>query len=236
MTYAGVAPGAQVITIKTGGGTGTDGPKGWPINSVVDALNYVYNGLLPRGDVGPKIVAVNISANGNSIAGTSPCATGGDGDRIDTVAARLKAKGIAVVMAAGDDAVNGTGTWNCGKNVIPVGATGVVSPTTPTTYTNISQQVGLFAPVGTADRPSGDLILAPWAGAGSFYVWGTSFASPQVAAASAVLRQKFGTNPSVDALADLMKRKGNPLTGSRAGLAAQGASVLNIGAALNSAP
>ncbi|RQN39275.1 S8/S53 family peptidase [Paraburkholderia tropica] len=236
MTYTGVAPGANVITLKIGGGTGSDGPMGWPINSVVDALNYVYTALLPRGDVGSKIVAVNISASGSSIAGTLACSTGGDGDRIDAVAGLLKQKGVAVVMAAGNDAVNGTGRWNCGSNVIPVGATGITTPATPTTYTNISQRVSLFAPVGTGDRESGDLVLAPWANAGSFYVWGTSFASPQVTGAFAVLRQKFGTGPSVDALVNLMARTGTPLTGARAGLAAQGASVLNIKAALNGSP
>ncbi|WP_322005269.1 S8 family serine peptidase [Paraburkholderia tropica] len=236
MTYTGVAPGANVITLKVGGGRGTNVSQGWPINSVVDALEYVNRALLPRADVGSKIVAVSISANGSSIAGTSPCATGGGGDRIDAAASVLKKKGVAVVMAAGNDAVNGTGTWNCGSNVIPVGATSIVTPATPTNYTNISQRVSLFAPVGTGNFKSGDLVLAPWADSGSFYVWGTSFAAPQVAGAFAVLRQKFGKGPSVDALVKLLVRTGTPLKGTRAALAAQGASVLNIKAALNGSP
>jgi serine protease len=236
LMYSGVAPGGSVITVKIGGGTGTDGPQGWPINSVVDALNYVNSTLLARADIGSKIVAVNISASGKSIAGSLPCATGGDGARIDAVAGVLRAKGIAVVMSAGNDSVNGTGTWTCGNNIIPVGAAGIRSVTTPTSYTNLSQKVSLFAPVGTGDRASGDFVLAPWAGNGSYYVWGTSFASPQVAAAFAVLRQKFGTAPSVDSLVRLMQTTGTPLDGDRAGLAAPGASVLNIRAALNGTP
>lgn len=236
LTYTGVAPGASVITIKIGGGTSTNGPQGWPINSVVDALNYVNSTLLTRSDVGPKIVAVNISAAGNSIAGNLPCSTGGDGARIDAVAGVLRAKGVAVVMSAGNDGMNGTGAWTCGNNIIPVGATGILSVTTPTSYTNISQKVSLFAPVGIGDRPSGDFVLAPWAGAGSFYIWGTSFSSPQVAAAFAVLRQKFGSGPSVDSLVRLMQTTGKPVTGQQAGLAAQGAAVLDIKAALDGNP
>lgn len=230
--YTGVAPGAQVITLKVGGGTGTVANSGWPINSVVDALNYVVK--LMGAELRPPIAAVNISANGTSVAGQLPCGAGSDGARIDELAGELKAMHVAVVMVAGNDAVNGgTGTWTCGSNVIVVGATGIINPTAPTDYTNISQKVSLFAPVGTGDRPSGDFVLVPWAGLGSFYVWGTSFASPQVAAAFAVLRQKFGPDATVDALAQLMKTTRKPLTGQRAGLAATGASVLNIKAALD---
>lgn len=230
--YTGVAPGAQVITLKVGGGTGTIANAGWPINSVVDALSYVVQ--LMKATPRPPVAAVNISANGSSVAGQSACGAGGDGARIDQLAGELKAMHVAVVMVAGNDALNGgTGTWTCGSNVVVVGATGVINPTVPTDYTNISQKVALFAPVGTAERSTGDFVLAPWAGLGSFYVWGTSFASPQVAAAFAVLRQKFGANASVDALVDLMKTTGKPLTGTRAGLAASGASVVNIKAALD---
>ncbi|QGZ64364.1 S8 family serine peptidase [Paraburkholderia acidisoli] len=232
--YTGVAPGAQVFTLKVGGGTGTIANAGWPINSVVDALNYVYSMATGMDGWPLYIAAVNISANGSSIAGELPCGTGSEGARIDEIAGKLKAMHIAVVMVAGNDAMNGgTGTWTCGKNVIVVGATCITNPTVPTDYTNISQKVALFAPVGTANRTTGDFVLAPWAGAGSFYVRGTSFAAPQVAAAFAVLRQKFGPDPSVDALAQLMKATGKPLTGQRAGLAAPGASVLNIKAALD---
>lgn len=236
LVYTGVAPGAQVIPIRIGGGTGTDGPRGWPINSVVDALTYVNNGLMNRTDVNSKIVAVNISASGDPVAGDALCATDADGARIDALAASLRAKGVAVVMSAGNDGMYATGNWTCGNNVIVVGATGIVNPTVPTSYTNISQKVALFAPVGTADRDSGDFVLAPWAGLGSFYIWGTSFSAPQVAAAFAVLRQKFGSGPSVSSLVQLMKSTGTPITGQRAGFAPAGASVLNIKAALNGTP
>ncbi|SAK44050.1 Subtilase family protein [Caballeronia pedi] len=239
-TYTGVAPGANVIALKIGGGTGTDGAIGWPINSVVDALNYVHNGLLARTDIGPSIVAVNISSNGSSAAGDLPCGANSEGARIDEIAGKLRAKGVAVLMSAGNDAVNGTGSWTCGSNVIPVGASDILAPTEPTTYSNVSQRVSLFAPVGIGDRASRNFVLVPWSGNGalhgSFYPWGTSFAAPQVAGAFAVLRQKFGKTPSVDSLVALMQATGKPLTGSRAGLANSRAAVLNIGAALDGAP
>jgi hypothetical protein len=235
-TYTGAAPGANVIAIKIGGGTGTDGPMGWPINSVVDALNYVYSGLLTRSDVGPSIVAVNISASGTPIAGELPCGANSDGARIDEIAGKLRDKGVAVVMSAGNEAANGTGEWTCGSNVIPVGASSILAPSEPESYSNISQKVGIFAPVGSADRDSRNFVIIPWADVGSFYPWGTSFSSPQVAAAFAVLRQKFGSTPSVASLLALMQTTGKPLTGSRAGLANPRAAVLNIGAALDGVP
>ncbi|MBB5446634.1 MULTISPECIES: S8 family serine peptidase [unclassified Paraburkholderia] len=235
--YTGAAPGANVIAIKVGGGAGIDASNttGWPIDSIVNALWYVNGALLPRPDLG-RIVAVNISANGMSAAGDFPCDANSDGARIDAVAAVLRSKGVAVVMAAGNDAVNGTGTWTCGNNVIAVGATGIVNPATPTTDTNISPRVALFAPVGSANRNTYDYVLAPWQGLGSFYVEGTSFAAPQVAAAFAVLHQKFGPNVSVTSLLDLLQRTGTKLTGTRSGQASPNASVLNIRAALNGTP
>ncbi|WP_187614549.1 S8 family serine peptidase [Paraburkholderia sp. 31.1] len=211
---------------------------GWPIDSIVNALWYVNGVLLtrPEREVG-RIVAVNISANGRSVAGDLPCGPNSEGARIDAVAAVLRSKGVAVVMAAGngtDDktGINGTGTWTCGNNVIPVGATGILHPSVPTVYTNISPRVALFAPVGVGDFNTHDYVLAPFAGSGSMSLYGTSFAAPQVAAAFAVLHQKFGPNVGVSSLLGLMQRTGTKLTGTGAALASPAASVLNIGAAL----
>ncbi|WP_322103976.1 S8 family serine peptidase, partial [Paraburkholderia sp. J41] len=209
---------------------------GWPGQSIVDALNYVNRIMLTRGIYNPKIAAVSISTNGASIAGDLPCATGSIGAQIDQIAGELRAKGIAVVMSAGNDAVNGTGTWTCGSNVIAVGATGVVNPTLPASYSNISQRTSLFAPVGTANRASGDFIFLPYGPGGTGTFWGTSFSAPQVAGAFAVLRQKFGDAPSVASLAQLLKSTGKPLTGPRAGLAATGAVSIDIKAALSGTP
>ncbi|WP_147400373.1 S8 family serine peptidase [Acidovorax cavernicola] len=233
--YTGAAPGANVIVIKVGGGTGVDAPtQGWPIDSVVNALWYVNGVLAPRYKSRQPIAAVSISASGSSIAGDPPCGNAAsDGARINAVAGELRAKGVAVVMAAGNSAVNGTGSWTCGNHVIPVGASGVLAASTPTDYTNISPRVALFAPVGHGNRSNLDYVLAPWDGFGSFYVWGTSFATPQVAAAFAVLRQKFGPTPSVDSLLSRMQSTGTKLTGPRAALAGPTSSVLNIRAALN---
>jgi hypothetical protein len=235
LTVTGAAPGANVIAIKVGGGVGTDGKNmGWPINSIVDALNFVNTGLLADAQLGPAIVAVNISASGNTGLGDPVCAADSDGARINEIAGVLKSKGVAVVMTAGNDALNGSGNWTCGNNVIVVGATGILQPGVPTDYTNISQRTTLFAPVGTANRDSHDFVLLPWKDLGSFYVWGTSFASPQVAAAFAVLHQKFGRSASVDTLLRKMQSSGKKLTGPRSELASSNATVLDISAALKS--
>lgn len=236
--YSGVAPGASVIALKVGGGVGTQ--AGWPINSVVDALNYVVKALVPstelKQNAQPPIAAVSISANGAPTDGEQDCAADSDGARINEIAGVLKSKGIAVVMAAGNNGANSTDSWVCGSNVIVVGATGVLQPTVLTTYTNVSRKVNLFAPVGTGNFESKDYILAPWAASGSFLVSGTSFAAPQVAGGFAVLRQKFGRAPSVDQLVSLMQKSGRKLSGLRSELASPNASVLNIKAALNTTP
>lgn len=76
-------------------------------------------------------------------------------------------------------------------------------------------------------------MLPPWKSAGAFYAQGTSFAAPQVAAVFAVLREKFGSAPTVDQLVNLLANTGVRVTGPHSPAAAR---EINIRAALDSAP
>ena len=134
----------------------------------------------------------------------------------------------------GNDAKTGaTGSWTCGSNIVVVGASDVSAPTAPTSYSNLSSNVDLLAPVGAGwPCTGGNCIFTTYKDLGwSSSVWGTSFAAPQVAGAFAVLRQKYPL-ASVDRLVNLMKTSGNALTGSRAGQAPN-AKVLNLDTALD---
>lgn len=228
---AGAAVGARVFQIKIGGGDSTTGRIGWPHESVVDALYWINKVLSETSGYKGKIAAVNLSVSGGTLSESALC--GADGMKVDAAAALLKAKGIAVVMAAGNDGIHGRGTWNCGPNIVRVGATNIATPNTLTSYTNRGSSVVLHAPVGDANRAQENILLLPWKSSGTFYVSGTSFASPQVAGAYAVLRQKFGYTPTVDQLTALLQSTGTPVTGTNA---AADAVDVNIKAALNGTP
>ncbi|AJT42489.1 hypothetical protein UM93_15105 [Psychromicrobium lacuslunae] len=228
----GAAKGASVFAIKVGGGTGSS--TGWPIESVIDALNYVNNGLLTRQDIGSKIVAVNLSVAGTFRPSGSSCTA--DAVRINAIAATLKAKGVAVIMAAGNDGGVGIGGWSCGSNIIRVGATGLATPTVLTSYSNVDWSIQLYAPVGEGNYLAHDTLLVPYQSSGLTPAAGTSFASAEVAGVFAVLRQKFGKAPSVDSLLRLLQSSGRALTGADSNYASLSAKVVNLPAALNRTP
>ncbi|MGO1972095.1 MAG: S8/S53 family peptidase [Propionibacteriaceae bacterium] len=225
---AGAAVGAEVYQIKVGGGSGTE--LGWPHASVVDALNWVNYVLAERSEYRERIAAINLSVSGGPLPDGSACPSAGL--EVDEAAGRLTQKGIAVVMAAGNDGITGTGTWNCGSNIVRVGATNVTSDTL-TNYTQRSSAIQLYAPVGDGTFASNNKIMLPYRDHGWWFVRGTSFAAPQVAGAYAVLREKFGAEPSVSELTALLASTGTPVSGSDV---PAGSRVINIAAAVDVAP
>jgi serine protease len=227
----GAAVGAHVFQIKIGGGDSATGQVGWPHESLVDALYWIDSVLSERPENQGKIASVNLSASGASLLEGAVC--GPEGLAVDAVAARLTKKGIAVVMSAGNHGVRGSGSWNCGTNIIRVGATNVSAPNTLWLLSNRGHDVQLYAPVGDATRANHNALLLPWKSSGTFYAAGTSFASPQVAGAFAVLRQKFGSTPTVAQLTALLHRTGTSVTGMGAPV---GAVSIDIGTALNGTP
>ncbi|MEY9953671.1 S8 family serine peptidase [Leifsonia sp. EB34] len=230
VSTAGAAVGAKVVQVKVGGGTttGANDSYGWQGDSVANALHWIdmiESEQLYRG----KVAAVTLSVSGNPIGVDGKCSA--IGQSVDAAAGKLKAKGIAVIMAAGNDGLDSVGSWNCGKNVITVGATKTLQAHARASYSNYAASTRLYAPVGEGDYVKRDGVLLPYKSSGTFYAMGTSFAAPQVAGAFAVLREKFGSKPTVDQLADVLAKTGAPVDGAPAT-----ARDINVKAALNATP
>ncbi|QIK64377.1 S8/S53 family peptidase [Leucobacter viscericola] len=239
VSTAGAAPGARLFAIKVGGGKTGEG-YGWSIPSVINALRWVdyllesgIGTMLDEDQLGGKIAAVTIGISGASIPEDASCDTY-FGAEIDEVAGRLKAKGVAVIMSAGVDAEKSLGTLNCGENVITVGASKTLTPHELASYSNFHPSTVLYAPVGEGDYLARDGVLLPWEDGGTAYFMGTSFSAAQVAGAFAVLREKFGYEPTVDEISGLLAKTGSPMTGP-AGLS-KTARNINIQAALQGTP
>ncbi|MFE4469391.1 S8 family serine peptidase [Leifsonia sp. NPDC056824] len=233
VSTAGAATGAKVVEVKIGGGTttGVNDAHGWSGESIVNALNWIDSVATTQSTYRGKIAAVTMSVAGNPIGAGGTCST--IGRAIDDAAGRLKAKGIPVIMSAGNDGLDSLGAWNCGKNVITVGATKTLEPHVRASYSNHAASTRLYAPVGEGDYLKRDGVLLPYKSAGTFYAMGTSFAAPQVAGAFAVLREKFSYGPTVDQLVELLAKTGTPVTGSGSPASARD---IDIRAALNATP
>lgn len=226
IAYGGIARGARLELYKIGGGNGS--VEGWPGQSIVDALNDVAGKAAASTSYRPA--AVTISTNGLSVAQDSACTAGSIGAQIDQIAHRLRGYGIPVIMSAGNDAATGTGAWTCGTDVLVAAATEVDRPGTLTPYSNASAKVDFLAPVGQA--VDGNAIASSSYTGGSTYVWGTSFANPQIAGAFAVLRQKFGNSASLDSLIEKLQTTSTQVTGTRSDQIRHGVGVIDIAEAL----
>lgn len=233
VSHAGAATGAKVVQVKVGGEDSIRGKErsGWSAESLVNALNWIDNVGTTQAAYRGKIAAVTMSVEGGALGVNGACST--IGQAIDAAAGRLKSKGIAVIMAAGNQNVNALRSWNCGKNVITVGATKTLEPHVRASYSNHDVSTRLYAPVGEGDYSKLDGVLVPYKSKGTGYMMGTSFAAPQVAGAFAVLREKFAYDPTVDELVELLAKTGTPVTGPDSPASARD---INVRAALNATP
>ncbi|QIK64378.1 S8 family peptidase [Leucobacter viscericola] len=247
VSSVGAAPGAQVFGIKVGGGMGPE-RWGWSVPSLINALEWVDRMLGAGGGtrlnehrLGGKVVAITMAISGSGTFSQETCGNSSLGKRINEVAGRLKKKGVAVVMSSGNEGLPVLRHLDCGENIITVGATTTIVPHQRATYSNFHPSTVLYAPVGgkakngtcTALDGARDAILLAYKDKGFQYWCGTSFAAPQVAGAFAVLRQKFGDEPTVDELTALLAKTGAPLVGQDAPPAARD---INVKAALNGTP
>ncbi|MEV6866961.1 S8 family serine peptidase [Streptosporangium subroseum] len=145
----------------------------------------------------PNLVAVNLSLGGGLYEGA--CDTEPDLAAMKERVEALRAKGVAVVAAAGNEGSPGAGAPGCLSGAVTVGATddGDHVPY----WSNYGPVLDLFAP--------GVDIDSAVPGGGRQVYSGTSMSTPHVTGAMALMAQKSPGTP--DALLDLLKAAGRPI-------------------------
>lgn len=207
----GVAPGAKIVAIRVADATGN---IAWT-SQVISALDSILASPL-------HVDAVNMSF---AIGFLSNSACDGDNPALTDAIARVRAKGIVVVAASGNDgATKGIRPPACISGVISVGAvyhTNLESASllgctdTPaevdrvTCFSNSAAQLDLLAP--------GYAVRTPFKKAGVSSASGTSFSAPHVAGAVALLRQ-IDPQLTPDAIEQVLESTGRPIVDGRNGL------------------
>ena len=188
---SGVAPDAGILALRVFAIEA--GEPLIPELGVLEALDYVYE----MRDV-HDIASVNLSLGADPL------------DCIDAawedVIARLTDAGIAVVAASGNDGFTTSISFPaCLDDVVSVGATG--DDGTVAGFTSSSTLLDLLAPGKAIDST----VLTAFDPSGFAEFNGTSFASPHVAAAFALVH---GSQPefTVDRMRDLMRATGEMVT------------------------
>jgi len=190
-TFSGIAKDANIIAIQVfsvfvdPGFCGTPSPCAAAYTSdLIAALDYVFS-ISP----GFSIASVNMSLSGGSF--TAAC----DTDPLKPGIDKLRSAGIATVVASGNDGfTNALGSPACISSAISVGAT-TKAPESVASFTNRASFLKLLAP-GVSIRSS-----VPGGAYASFS--GTSMATPHVAGAVALLKQKRPNASVTDILAAL---------------------------------
>ena len=207
----GIAPKAKIVAIRTNDATGN---IAW-ISQVISALDSILASPVP-------VDAVNMSF---AIGLLSNSACDGDNPALTDAMARVRARGIVLVAASGNDAATqGIRPPACISGVLSVGAvyhTNLPSGSllgctdTPaevdrvTCFSNSAAQLDLLAP--------GYRVRSPAKNGGTSNASGTSFAAPHVAGAVALLRQ-IDPQLTPDAIEELLESTGRPIVDSKNGI------------------
>ncbi|WP_176902968.1 S8 family peptidase [Nonomuraea maritima] len=151
-----------------------------------------------------NIAAVNLSLGGGLYA--TACDTT-DGADFKAEVDQLLAKGTATVVASGNEGFDSQVSWPaCVSTTVAVGATDKQDAVAP--FSNRGALIDVFAP--------GASISAAITGNAYATLNGTSMATPHVAGAFALLRQKDKKAPA-DKLLSALVRTGKPITYASAG-------------------
>ena len=173
------------------------------LSDIVAGLDRVYE---LKTTSGFNIVSANLSLGGPNFSSQVACDA--NYPPMTNAIALLRAVGVATVAASGNDfdtfAINHPA---CITGAIAVGATDKTDIVA--SYSNSSPLVSLLAP--------GSSIFSSITGGGYNYKSGTSMATPQVAGAWAVLRDKTPT-ASVSDVELALQSTGVPITDSRNGV------------------
>ncbi|MEU6717543.1 S8 family serine peptidase [Nonomuraea sp. NPDC046802] len=150
------------------------------------------------------VASVNLSLGGGQY--TSACDTG-DGADFKALVDALQSKGIATVVAAGNDGFTSSVSWPaCVSNTVAVGST--TKTDAISSFSNRGRLLDVFAP--------GQSITGAIAGNTYATLSGTSMASPHTAGAFALLAQKNGS-ASADQILNALKTTGKAISYSSGG-------------------
>jgi subtilisin family serine protease len=171
-TYRGIASGAKLVALRVGSGT-----SGIPDSRIEDALQWVLDNRQTY-----NITVVNISLGGGAF--DSPNTNGTWGDELQ----RLIDAGVFVVAASGNDGANVTGVASPSSSSTVFSVGSINGSDVISGFTQRGQLLDLLAP--------GEGMVSTSLGTGFSGIGGTSFATPVVAGAAALMRQiNFGASP-----------------------------------------
>jgi hypothetical protein len=189
--YEGVAPGAEVISIKVCDG---DCRSGLPSSSILSGLQWVLEHHEEY-----RIVSINMSFGGGGERRGQQCDS--YFPALTRIMADLWAVGVAPVAASGNGgSYSQISSPACVSNVISVGSTtgaGGISD-----FSDISQSIDLLAQGGDVNSSVLGGQMRPLSG--------TSMAAPVVAAAIAVLRSVDHDN-TVDNYLEVLREQSEPI-------------------------
>lgn len=197
--FDGVAPDAKLITINVFSDHGSGNVLSWS-SDYIAGLDHVYS---LRNTY--TIAAANMSLGGGKYTSETACDNANTAAKIATD--QLATAGIAVIAASGNDGYTGsTGAPGCVSTIINVGSTtkadGISS------FSNHANFVDLLAP--------GSSIMTSYTLDDGFAsVNGTSFASPTVAGAWALVREA-SPNATIEQILAAFQSTGESITGRSA--------------------
>ncbi|MFI7112957.1 S8 family peptidase [Nonomuraea sp. NPDC050227] len=202
----GVAPKAKIIAIQVFSRFDNSPYCGAAASCVLAYDSSVLTGMAYANVLADQydIAAVNLSLGGGKY---DAYCDEGDGADFKAEVDQLQAKGVATVVAAGNNGFDASVSWPaCVSNVVTVGATDKQDAVA--SFSNRGAMLDLFAP--------GVSITAAISGNAYATLNGTSMAAPHVAGSFALLRQKRAHATS-DQLLDALRRTGKPITYASAG-------------------
>ena len=218
---AGINPLARIVAVRVGG---EDGMISVP--DLVDGMRWAA-GLrvagAPLNAQAARIINLSLYADFIPLTGCDP--------RVQKAVDEVTARGVLVVVGAGNDHTDAVGYSPAGcKNVLTVAGTNQAGKRTD--YSNFGAVVALAAPGGEG---SGPLIFSSVDGAQ--LRTGTSFSAPQVSGVASLM---MGLNPKLTPaqVTELLKQSARPFVGGQCDPDASrscGAGLLDAGAALRAA-
>jgi serine protease len=196
----GVAPGAGIVAVQVFSRIDDEAACGQPScilafdSSLRLAMEYVAGLTASR-----PIAAVNLSLGGWP-TGTS-CDTSEEGAAFKPKVDDLLAKGVATVVAAGNEGYDGASFPSCVSSTVAVGANNDSDAIAD--FSNRGAMLDLFAPGVDIESAVPDDSATTYSG--------TSMAAPHVAGALAVLRAQAPQAPITE-LIDKLRSSGRPYT------------------------